>query len=160
MRRTLTRRLPARSLVALFLGAVLVVTTAVEWVSYAEQAAASQSPNQNYTGQTSSVDQAGMLAGRRRFEAGARSAWHIHPAGQLIFIEEGRARVQRRGEPIRELKQHESDFTPASMPHWHGAAPDSHAIQASLSFGGIGPWLEPVTDGEYRGIAKPPSSRR
>jgi hypothetical protein len=27
-------------------------------------------------------------------------------------------------------------------------------IQASLSFGGIGPWLEPVTDDEYLGKAK------
>ena len=152
------RRLAPRSLVAVFLGVVLLVTTAVQWVSHAEQAAAPASPNQNYTGQTSSVDQAGMLAGRRRFEAGARSAWHIHPAGQLIFIEEGRARVQRRGEPIRELKQHESDFTPANVPHWHGAAPDSHAVQASLSFGGIGPWLEPVTDDEYRGTVKPANS--
>jgi quercetin dioxygenase-like cupin family protein len=95
-----------------------------------------------------------MLAGRRRFEPGARSAWHTHPAGQLIFVEEGRARVQRRGEPIRDLGPQESDFTAANVPHWHGATPDSHVIQASLSFGGIGPWLEPVTDEEYLGTTK------
>ena len=153
---TLKRRLAPRPLIGLSLGAVLLVTTTAQWVSSAQQGGAPPpSPNPNYTGQTSSVDQAGMLAGRRRFEAGARSAWHIHPAGQLIFVEDGRARVQRRGEPIRELGRHESDFTPANVPHWHGAAPDSHAIQASLSFGGIGPWLQPVTDDEYRGTAKP-----
>jgi quercetin dioxygenase-like cupin family protein len=95
-----------------------------------------------------------MLAGRRRFEPGARSAWHTHPAGQLIFVEEGRARIQRRGEPIRDLDPQESDFTAANVPHWHGATPDSHVIQASLSFGGIGPWLEPVTDEEYLGTTK------
>jgi quercetin dioxygenase-like cupin family protein len=135
---------------------MFIGTTSFEWLSYAQQPAAVRSPaSANYTGQTSSLDQAGMLPGRRRFEAGARSAWHTHPAGQLIFVEEGRARVQRRGAPIRNLGPHESDFTEANVPHWHGAAPDSHVIQASLSFGGIGPWLEPVTDEEYSGKTKP-----
>jgi quercetin dioxygenase-like cupin family protein len=146
------RMLVRLSLVAMFIG-----TTSFEWLSSAQQApAVAPSPaGANYTGQTSSLDQAGMLPGRRRFEAGARSAWHTHPAGQLLFVEEGRARVQRRGGPIRNLGPHESDFTEANVPHWHGAAPDSYVIQASLSFGGIGPWLEPVTAEEYSGKTKP-----
>ena len=69
-------------------------------------------------------------------------------------MEEGRLRLQRRGEPIKDLAAHQSDFTEANVPHWHGATPDSHVIQASLSFGGIGPWLEPVTEDEYLGKAK------
>lgn len=146
-----------RVVVRLSVAAAFVGTIAFGWIVDAQQtppAAARSQAGANYTGQTSSVDQAGMLPGRRRFEAGARSAWHTHPAGQLLFIEEGRARVQRRGEPVKELGTHESDFTEANVPHWHGAAPDSHAIQASLSFGGIGPWLEPVTDEEYSGKTK------
>jgi quercetin dioxygenase-like cupin family protein len=147
------RQVSARTAVRLVLATVFVGTIAFEWVLDAQQPpAAGASPN--YTGQTSSVDQTGMLAGRRRFEPGARSAWHTHPAGQLLFVEEGRARVQRRGEPIKDLGRHDSDFTEANVPHWHGATPDSHVIQASLSFGGIGPWLEPVTDDEYLGKTK------
>lgn len=65
--------------------------------------------------------------------------------------------MQRRGQPIRDLGPHQSDFTAANVPHWHGAVPDSHVIQASLSFGGIGPWLEPVTDEEYLGKSLPSS---
>lgn len=147
------RRLSARLLVALSLGAIMLVTMSAPWISHAQQAGAAPAPqpSPNYTGRTSSVDQAGMLAGRRRFEAGARSSWHTHPGGQLIFIEQGRARVQRRGQPIRELAQGDSDFTGPNVAHWHGAAPDQAAVQASLSFGGIGPWLEPVTDQEYLG---------
>jgi quercetin dioxygenase-like cupin family protein len=139
------------SLAALFIG-----TMSFEWTSHAQQppAAVRSQAGANYTGQTSNVDQAGMLPGRRRFEPGARSAWHTHPAGQLIFVEAGRSRIQRRGEPIKDLGPHESDFTEANVPHWHGAAPDSYVIQASLSFGGIGPWLEPVTDEEYLGKTK------
>jgi quercetin dioxygenase-like cupin family protein len=139
--------------VALSLSTIMLVTASAQWVSHAQQPATPSPPpaSPNYTGQTSSVDQAGMLAGRRRFEAGARSSWHTHPGGQLLFIEQGRARVQRRGEPIRELGPGDSDFTRANVAHWHGAAPDQSAVQASLSFGGIGPWLEPVTDKEYMG---------
>jgi quercetin dioxygenase-like cupin family protein len=145
-----TRGTVRLSLVALFVG-----TIAHGWRAAAQQppAAGGGGASANYTGQTSNVDQAGMLPGRRRFEAGARSAWHTHPAGQLLFVEEGRLRVQRRGEPLKDIALHQSDFTGANVPHWHGATPDSHVIQASLSFGGIGPWLEPVTDDEYFGKA-------
>jgi 4-carboxymuconolactone decarboxylase len=56
-----------------------------------------------------------------------------------------------RGEAIRELGAGDSDFTGPGVPHWHGAAPDATTVQTSMSFGGIGPWLEPVTDEEYLG---------
>jgi quercetin dioxygenase-like cupin family protein len=143
-----TRMVVRWSLVVVFAG-----TVSAHWISHAQQPPADvpRQGSANYTGQTSNVDQAGMLAGRRRFERGARSAWHTHPAGQLLFVEEGRLRVQRRGERFKDLGPHESDFTEANVPHWHGATPESHAIQASLSFGGIGPWLEPVTEPEYLG---------
>jgi quercetin dioxygenase-like cupin family protein len=149
---TMTRHISARVAVRLSLAAVFVGTVSFEWMSHAQQPpAGAPQTSANYTGQTSNVDQAGMLPGRRRFERGARSAWHTHPAGQLLFVEEGRLRVRRRGERIKDLGPQESDFTAANVPHWHGATPDSHAIQASLSFGGIGPWLEPVTEPEYLG---------
>jgi hypothetical protein len=97
-----------------------------------------------------------MLAGRRRFEPGARSVHGTRiPPASCCSSRTPACRVQRRGEPIKDLARHESDFTGANVPHWHGATPDSHAVQASLSFGGIGPWLEPVTDEEYAGPAKP-----
>ena len=145
--------LSTRVVVRLSLAGLFVATVSLPWLSHAQQPAppAAAQGSANYTGQTSNVDQAGMLAGRRRFERGARSAWHTHPAGQLLFVEEGRLRVQRRGERIKDLGPHESDFTGANVPHWHGATPDSHAIQASLSFGGIGPWLDPVSEAEYVG---------
>ena len=148
----MTRQVSRRTVVRFSLAVLFIGTTSFEWISHAQQpVGAPPQGSANYTGQTSNVDPAGMLAGRRRFERGARSAWHTHPAGQLLFVEDGRLRVQRRGEPFRDLAPRESDFTPANVPHWHGATPDSHAIQASLSFGGIGPWLDPVTEQEYLG---------
>ena len=39
-----------------------------------------------------------------RFEPGARTAWHTHPAGQTLYILSGVGRVQSLGGPIREVR--------------------------------------------------------
>jgi quercetin dioxygenase-like cupin family protein len=129
--------------------ALMVLTSAARWVGHAQTPTPAPGDSANYTGQTSRMGTEDMLMGRRRFEAGARSAWHTHPVGQLLFVEQGRMRVQRRGQPAKDLGPGESDYTGANIPHWHGATPDQFVVQASISFGGIGPWLEKVTDDEY-----------
>ena len=88
---------------------------------------------------------------RRRFETGARTAWHSHPRGQLLFVQQGRARVQKRGEPFRDLGPGESDYTGPDVLHWHGATSNSPLIHVAVGFGGETKWLEKVTDEEYLG---------
>src|ERR1700731_1910988 len=39
------------------------------------------------------------------FEAGARTAWHTHPLGQILIVTAGVGRVQRWGGPVQEIKQ-------------------------------------------------------
>jgi len=103
----------------------------------------------NYHG-TNALQPADDLAtGRRHFEAGAHSAWHVHPGGQLIVVEEGTAVVQRLGEPLKVLHTHAADYTSAGVPHWHGSAPHEHAVTSMVHFGGIGPWLDPVSWEDY-----------
>ena len=103
-----------------------------------------------FTGATTALDATGLRASRRRFEAGARAAWHTHEGGQILFVEQGKGRVQRRGQPIRDMLQGEMDYTPPNVEHWHGAAPDQAVVQTALS-GGAGKWLEKVSDAEYLG---------
>jgi 4-carboxymuconolactone decarboxylase len=89
---------------------------------------------------------------RGRFEAGTRSYWHSHDNGQLLFVQEGRGRVQRRGEALKEIGLHESDYTGPRIVHWHGAAPDQHAVFTTVSFGGATQWLdEEVPEAQYLG---------
>ena len=38
------------------------------------------------------------------FQAGARSAWHTHPAGQHLIVVEGIGLTQEDGKPIREIR--------------------------------------------------------
>jgi quercetin dioxygenase-like cupin family protein len=93
----------------------------------------------------------GLLVQRRRFDAGNRTYWHSHERGFLIMVEEGRARVQKRGEPMKELKVGDTDYTPPNVEHWHGAAPKEGFVQVGVSFGGGIKFLDPVTDAEYQG---------
>jgi quercetin dioxygenase-like cupin family protein len=122
--------------------------------AFAQQSPESAAPRpapdpSNYHGTNRLMPTDDLLTGRRRFEAGAHTAWHIHPGGQLLHVEDGAGVVQRRGEAVRLLRDGATDFTPAGVAHWHGAAPDMHGVMAMVHFGGIGPWLEPVTNAEY-----------
>jgi quercetin dioxygenase-like cupin family protein len=92
-----------------------------------------------------------LTIARRRFEPGARTYWHSHERGQLLLVEQGRMRLQKRGNRMRELGVGESDYTPADIAHWHGAAPDQALVQVNAGFGGPAKWFDEVTAAEYAG---------
>jgi quercetin dioxygenase-like cupin family protein len=95
------------------------------------------------------------IVGLRRFEPGNRTYWHSHEGGFILFVQEGRARVQTRGELMRELGPGEIDYVPPGVEHWHGAAPEQHLLQLGLvPLGGGIEFLEPVSDAQYNGAAR------
>jgi quercetin dioxygenase-like cupin family protein len=104
-----------------------------------------------FTGLSTVLESKDLSAARRRFEPGARSAWHSHDNGQLLYVEQGRMRTQKKGQPLRELGVGESDYTGPKVVHWHGAVPSTHLIQVNVGFGGETRWMEKVTDAEYNG---------
>jgi len=105
----------------------------------------------HFTGLSTVLDAKELTIARRRFEAGARSAWHRHDNGQLLFVEQGRMRTQKKGQAVRELAVGESDYTAPNVVHWHGAVPGMPLIQVNAGFGGETRWMERVTDAEYQG---------
>ena len=88
------------------------------------------------------------------FDRGARSAWHTHPAGQILIVTAGVGRVQGWGGPIEEIRQGDVVWTPPDQKHWHGASPNTAmthiAIQEKLD-GKPVDWLEHVTAEQYEG---------
>jgi quercetin dioxygenase-like cupin family protein len=102
------------------------------------------------TGTSTVLDGRDLSVARRRFEPGARTYWHSHDRGQLLYVEGGRMWTQKRGQARRELGPGESDYTGPNVEHWHGATPSSHLIQVNVGFGGATRWLEAVPDAEYR----------
>lgn len=133
------------------------LATAAALVSVGALALAAQAPPQPppggvlITGTSEAMPGTDLQPGRRRFEAGARSYWHSHEKGQLLLVEDGRMRLQRRGEAMRELGAGQSDYTGPNVVHWHGATPRSHGVLVNLNFGGGTTWMEPVTDAQYEG---------
>jgi quercetin dioxygenase-like cupin family protein len=105
----------------------------------------------HFTGKSIVMDGKELSAARRSFEAGARSAWHSHDNGQLLMVEDGRMRTQKKGGSIKELGKGESDYTGPKVVHWHGAVPGQALIQINVGFGGETRWMEKVTDAEYNG---------
>ena len=110
-------------------------------------------PVANFTGNTGTLDPAGFTVGRRVFAAGARNAtWHMHTAGQLVFAEAGRGRVQLQGQPIKELAMGESAFIPGGTYHWHGASPTENFTMMFVTMGQSKTSQgEPVTEAVYSG---------
>ena len=107
----------------------------------------------NFTGTVAVQPTEGTNMSRIRFEAGARTNWHVHTAPQILLIEEGRGRWQEQGDAVKELPMGQPVLTKANIPHWHGAAPDQAALQFSVYAGKL-EWQKPVTDAEYTGKAK------
>lgn len=90
--------------------------------------------------------------GNVTFEPKARTNWHSHPGGQILFITEGKGYYQAKGEPARLLKKGDFVEIPRNMVHWHGAAPDSEFAHIAVSLNtddGGAVWSGPVTDEEY-----------
>jgi quercetin dioxygenase-like cupin family protein len=87
------------------------------------------------------------------FEPGARSAWHIHPLGQILIVTAGSDWVQQWGGQIEEIRQGDVVWIPPGQKHWHGATPTTSmthiAIQEQLD-GKTADWMEKVTDEQYR----------
>jgi quercetin dioxygenase-like cupin family protein len=88
------------------------------------------------------------------FEPGARSAWHTHPAGQVLIVQSGTGWVQEEGGPKIEVKPGDVIWTPPGVKHWHGALATngmSHIAVTNAVDGRAVEWLEQVSDEQYLG---------
>jgi quercetin dioxygenase-like cupin family protein len=84
------------------------------------------------------------------FEAGARTDWHTHPDGQVLYVTDGAGFVQKDdGESVR-ISPGDVVYAPPGEVHWHGATAHSHMTHLSLTSHGATQWLpRKVTDDEY-----------
>lgn len=88
------------------------------------------------------------------FSPGARTPWHEHPDGQIIYVVFGVGRIQHRGGSVRTVRAGDTVVAPAGEWHWHGAAPDSAmtmiAVQGTDRDGNVVHWGTPVSEDEYK----------
>ena len=87
------------------------------------------------------------------FAPGARSAWHLHPAGQHLVVTAGKGWVQEWGKPKVVVNVGDTVWCPPGVKHWHGAASDTpmtHMALTGVKDGKNVEWLEKVSDEQYQ----------
>ena len=118
----------------------------------------SKGPDEYFTGNVTieplfSANKTAAYSGHSvTFEAGARSAWHTHPAGQRLVVTAGVGRTAQWGSPIQEFKAGDVIWCPPNVKHWHGAAPNTAMTHLALTGDLNGQnvvWLEKVSDAQY-----------
>jgi quercetin dioxygenase-like cupin family protein len=127
-------------------------------VNRAASSPSGKAPAENFTG---SVRRDGLIgaetpgrvnAGLVTFEPGARTAWHTHPAGQILIITAGRGWVQSEGGMREEVTPGDAVWFAAGEKHWHGATATTamtHIAITEYIDGSAVDWMEHVTDEEY-----------
>jgi quercetin dioxygenase-like cupin family protein len=85
------------------------------------------------------------------FEPGARSKWHLHPAGQILLAIDGVGYYQEKGQSKKILRKGDVIKCPPNVPHWHGASIDTAFVQVAITGREKGEtlWLDSVSDDEY-----------
>ncbi len=127
-------------------------------VTRSESRAARPGPPENFTGSAriellfEALDPSHASGGSVTFEAGARTAWHTHPRGQVLIVTAGIGRVQRWGDSIEEIRAGDVVRIPAGQKHWHGASPASSMTHIAITEhrdGTAVQWMEKVSDEQY-----------
>jgi 4-carboxymuconolactone decarboxylase len=118
----------------------------------------SKGPAENFTGNVTVTPlfpanaSASYTGAYVTFEAGARSAWHTHPAGQRLVVTAGVGRTAEWGGSVQEIKTGDVIWCPPGVKHWHGASPNTAMTHLTLA-GTVNninvQWLEKVTDAQY-----------
>lgn len=92
------------------------------------------------------------------FSPKARTNWHSHKSGQLLFIIEGTGYYQEKGKPIQLLQKGDVIKIPKNVKHWHGGSHNHsmrHIAMITDHDKDKTEWYEPVADEEYNTFKVP-----
>lgn len=92
------------------------------------------------------------------FEPKARTNWHIHTSGQILFVIEGMGYYQEKGKAIELIQKGDVIKIPKNVEHWHGASHTNSMRHIALvpEFDkDKTEWLVPVSEVEYNSFKVP-----
>lgn len=92
------------------------------------------------------------------FEPKARTNWHSHTSGQILFVIEGIGYYQEIGKPIQLIQKGDVVKIPKNVKHWHGASHNNsmrHIAMISDVNKDKTEWYEPVNDADYNSFKTP-----
>lgn len=82
------------------------------------------------------------------FAPGARTHWHTHERGQILFVVAGYGRVFAEGAATQPIRTGDTVWIGPGERHWHGAGKSTYMIHLAVSLGDHD-WQEPVSDEDY-----------
>ena len=118
-------------------------------------------PEGNFTGDVrverlyDAVEPSHSSGGFVTFAPGARTAWHSHPAGQILIVTAGIGRVQLWDRQIEAIQAGDVVRIPAGVKHWHGASPSASMTHLGITEqrdGTAVQWMEKVSEEQYDGV--------
>ncbi|MET0565025.1 MAG: cupin domain-containing protein, partial [Acidimicrobiia bacterium] len=93
----------------------------------ADAGAWNPSGNEHFTGtvwnRRLSESECGITMIAVQFAPGARSDWHSHPGGQLLYVVSGAGLVQTEDGSTLPISAGDVVHAPPGERHWHGAGP-------------------------------------
>lgn len=158
----MTHKLAAVAVGALLLGVATAQTAAVPATQQITRTGTKPSiigPAQYFSGQPARIDP--LWPANRSihasgayvtFEAGSRSHWHTHPAGQWLVATSGVGLTQEWDKPVQVVHPGDVVWCPPGVKHWHGATPTTAVTFLTITGTVDGKnvnWMEKVTNEQY-----------
>jgi len=85
-----------------------------------------------------------------QFAPGARTGWHSHPAGQVLYGVSGTGVVVDESGEATRISVGDTVTAPPGRLHWHGSAGPSPMMHLSITSGGPTEWSgDAVSDTQY-----------
>lgn len=116
-------------------------------------------PPDHFTGQVRMAPlaqpetEAGLLVLGVEFSPTARTDWHRHPGGQVLYVIQGFCLVANEEGESRFLEPGDCLQTTPGERHWHGATPDTVMVHLSLTSHGVTQWdPEKVSEEDYQQV--------
>lgn len=121
-------------------------------------------PEEHFTGRVLfgpiSSEEGGVQTLAVQFDPGARTDWHTHQNGQVLYVVHGTGLVQRDDGTTVEMSPGDAVYSPPGERHWHGAAPHSPMMHLSLTREPADWDDEKVTDEQYERRSGPSNKPR
>jgi quercetin dioxygenase-like cupin family protein len=93
----------------------------------------------------------GLMVSHVMFTPGARTYWHSHPDGQLLYVTSGYGRVASKDGTTGRISSGDVVWFPPGEEHWHGADNGSFMVHLAVAVNGAD-WGREVTDEEYDSV--------
>lgn len=113
----------------------------------------SSKPTNTFTGEVLMdpvfVAQDGVATATVLFTPGARTYWHSHEYGQVLFVARGRGVVVNREGESRSIVSGDIVHASPGEIHWHGGSSESFMVHTAVSLGET-KWLGEVSEEDYK----------